>query len=115
MLSDLRVEYVKAKARVQRWHEETLLVLEEMRRSVAFLQWKANWWKSLAVERPASIDIHRGLVAYGHHQEAQLLGLAERFASLWCPTLQANCFDVKWVDIFLSSRQQHEHHPDDAQ
>lgn len=102
--SDLRIEYTKAKARVSRWHEEILLVVEEMRRTVAFLQWKARWWQSLTVEHHVRTDIHRGLIAYRHRQEAQLLGLAEQFAQLWRPTLQANHFDISWVDNFLSSR-----------
>lgn len=105
--SDLRVEYSKAKARVLRWLEEILLVLEEMRRSVAFLQWKARWWNNLVVNQSAWIDVQRGATAYSRRQESQLLGLAERFARLWHPTLQAGCFDVSWVDSFLSSRQQH--------
>ncbi len=46
--TDLRVEYAKAKARVLRWHKETLLVAKEMRRLVAFLHWKAWWWRELA-------------------------------------------------------------------
>jgi hypothetical protein len=102
------VEYAKSKARVSRWHEETLLVSEEMRRTVTFLQWKAQWWRSLAAAvRPAPIDIQEGLVAYSRRQEAQLLALAEQFATLWRPTLQANSFDISWVDIFLGSSHQH--------
>lgn len=49
----------------------------------------------------AGIDIQRGLTAYSHRQEAQLLGLAKQFARLWRPTLQDNLFDVAWVDDFL--------------
>ncbi len=106
-LSDLKIEYAKAKARVARWHEEILLIREEMRRSVAFLQWKARWWRALMAEHPGRIDIQRGLTAYSRRQEAQLLGLAEQFATLWHPTLQAGGFEVSWIDDFLSTRQQH--------
>ncbi len=56
------------------------------------------------MEHPAQIDIQRGLVAYSGRQEAQLLGLAEQFARLWRPTLQAGRFDISWVDSFLSRR-----------
>ncbi len=96
------MEYAKAKARVSRWHEELLLVVEEMRRLVAFLNWKAQWWRSLSTERHARIDIHRGLTAYSYRQEVQLLGLAKQFAVLWRPTLQALSVDTSWVDDFLS-------------
>ncbi len=97
------MEYAKAKARVTRWNEEVLLVVEEMRRSVAFLRWKADWWRNLAAESPDRIDIQRGLVAYSRRQEAQLLGLAQKFATLWRPTLQLGHFDVSWVDNFIST------------
>ncbi len=92
------MEYAKAKARVTRWHEEILLVREEMRRSVAFLRWKAKWWRELTAERPARIDIKSGLIAYSRRQESQFLRLAEQFAKLWYPILQENCFDVSWVN-----------------
>ncbi len=101
---DLRVEYAKAKARVSRWHEEILLITEEMRRTVVFLQWKAQWWRDIAGERPARIDIQQGITAYSHRQESQLLRLAEQFANLWRPALQDGCFDISWLDGFLSRR-----------
>ncbi len=78
-----------------------------MRRTVAFLQWKAQWWANLAAERHIRIDIQRGLLAYSRRQESQLLRLAEKFAILWRPTLQNGRFDVTWVDHFLSQRQSH--------
>ncbi len=103
---DLRVEYSKTKARVLRWLEEILLVLEEMRRSITFLQWKARWWNRLAVTQSARIDVQRGATSYSRRQESQYFGLAERFARLWHPTLEAGGFDISWVDVFLSSRDQ---------
>lgn len=99
------MEYAKSKARVARWHEEILLVVEEMRRTISFLQWKARWWRNLAVHH-ICIDIQRGAIAYHRRQEFQLLGLAEQFARLWCPTLAAGQFNVSWVDDFLSGRRQ---------
>lgn len=101
------MEYAKAKARVSRWHEEVLLTVEEMRRSVAFLQWKARWWRSLTTDC-AQIDIERGIIAYSRRQEAQLFTLAEQFARAWRPTLEAGTFDVSWIDGFLRIRQQHD-------
>lgn len=100
------MEYAKAKARVTRWQEEILLLVEEMRRTVAFLQWKAQWWGDLAAKRRVRTDVQSGLIAYSRRQEAQLLGLAERFTILWRPTLTEGHFDVSWVNQFLSRRQQ---------
>lgn len=42
---------------------------------------------------------------YHHCQEFQLLVLAEQFAWVWCPTLEAGHFNVSWVNNFLSGRQ----------
>lgn len=88
------MEYVKVKARVTCWHEEILLIVEEMRRMVTFLQWKSHWWRNLMAEHHICIDIQRGSLAYSCHQEAQLLDLGRKFAVLWCPTLVASCFDI---------------------
>lgn len=99
------MEYAKAKARVTRWHEEILLIVEEMRRTVAFLQWKSHWWRNLMAQHHIRIDIQRGSLAYSRRQEAQLLDLGRKFAVLWRPTLVAGCFDISWVDSFLDIRQ----------
>jgi hypothetical protein len=44
MTTALRIEWCKARARAQRWSEEVRLLLEEMRRVLQFLQWKASVW-----------------------------------------------------------------------
>ncbi len=75
-----------------------------MRRTLAFLPWKARWWRSLAVEHHDRIDFRRGVIAHHLRQEAQLLALTEQFAQLWRPSLESGQFNVSWVDDFLSSR-----------
>ena len=45
----MRVEWGKARARAHRWTEETVLLQEEMRRVVAFFEWKARWWRCQAI------------------------------------------------------------------
>lgn len=40
----LWVEWAKSHTRAQWWAEELLLLVEEMRRVIVFLEWKANWW-----------------------------------------------------------------------
>ncbi|KAJ7892452.1 hypothetical protein B0H13DRAFT_1573647, partial [Mycena leptocephala] len=47
--ADIRVEWMKARARADRWREELTLVDEEMRRVLAFCAWKANWWEARLV------------------------------------------------------------------
>ena len=38
----MRAEWAQTKARADRWSEEKQLVQEEMRRVLAYFQWKAN-------------------------------------------------------------------------
>lgn len=40
----LRVEWAKSRVRAARCREEVLLLREEMRRVLAFLEWKSSWW-----------------------------------------------------------------------
>ena len=61
LVVDLKTEYAKSRARVNRWKEEVLLVKEEMRRTVAFLLWKAKWWESLVGVRGTGRAIEAGL------------------------------------------------------
>ncbi|KAF7336029.1 CxC2 domain-containing protein [Mycena sanguinolenta] len=42
---DIRVEWMKARARADRWREELILVEEEMRRVLEFCVWKTEWWQ----------------------------------------------------------------------
>lgn len=81
MSTALRVEWAKCKARASRWREEIMLLEEEMRRSIAYATWKANWWQQQA-ERRAQLDprlggpdtcLAEGLRAYAlEHQQLEL-------------------------------------------
>ncbi|KAF7420750.1 hypothetical protein PC9H_011268 [Pleurotus ostreatus] len=69
----LRVEWVKARARAERWREEVLLLEEEMRRSIAYCEWKAMYWDNAATTRsrpPESNDLalFEGVRAYAYRQ-----------------------------------------------
>ncbi|KAH6888258.1 WD40-repeat-containing domain protein [Coprinopsis sp. MPI-PUGE-AT-0042] len=50
------IEWCKAQARAHRWQEECLLVEEEMRRFLAYLQWDGGRWERRAafVSNPAN-------------------------------------------------------------
>ncbi|KAF7965199.1 hypothetical protein HWV62_45095 [Athelia sp. TMB] len=43
MHDSVRREYLKARARRNRWVEEVMLLVEEMRRVLRFLNWRAKW------------------------------------------------------------------------
>ena len=45
----LRIEWCRVRARAMRWSEEVLLLREEMRRVLVFLEWQATWWEKRAV------------------------------------------------------------------
>ncbi|KAF7294276.1 CxC2 domain-containing protein [Mycena chlorophos] len=41
----MRVEWTRALARKNRWNEEVMLLEEEMRRVLRYLQWEVMWWR----------------------------------------------------------------------
>ncbi|KAJ2911924.1 hypothetical protein MD484_g8492, partial [Candolleomyces efflorescens] len=94
----LRTEWVKARARVQRWTEEYLLVQEEMRRTVVYLNWKAEWWSLRAVSPPfRAADIAHGIAAYGAKQAAMCRQLGARFSQVWEPVLKRLGLSPQWI------------------
>ncbi|KAF9472815.1 hypothetical protein BDN70DRAFT_818108 [Pholiota conissans] len=80
----LRTEWAKSRARVQRCKEECLLLLEEMRRVLEFLEWRANWW--IARQRPRvgiTPELQEGLEAYAINQAAVQRRLSDAFRKIW--------------------------------
>ncbi|KAG1889045.1 uncharacterized protein F5891DRAFT_1131886 [Suillus fuscotomentosus] len=92
----LHVEWCKARARRNRWLEEVQLLLEEMRRVLAFLNWEGDSWESCAtlpaVEQPKEKE---GMIAYAHRQAHIRRGLVAAFAEHWkrVPQLVASNLD----------------------
>ncbi|KAG6835012.1 hypothetical protein H0H93_005636, partial [Arthromyces matolae] len=61
----IRIEWLKARARAQRWKEEVMLLNEEMRRILRYTEWRAQWWDLQASRRPTSSpSLAEGLAAY---------------------------------------------------
>lgn len=80
----VRVEWCKARARVNRWSEEVELLLEEMRRVIEFLKWQAEWWGGQVSSRSlGSVVDQEGLAAYARRQAALRLSLVTSFQHLW--------------------------------
>ncbi|KAI0074003.1 hypothetical protein K474DRAFT_1677445 [Panus rudis PR-1116 ss-1] len=97
---DTRVQWVKAKARVERWEEEVKLLQEEMRRVLAFLEWKASWWRDQRHRRDddaeVSKEVKSGLIIYAEKQAAITEALAIRFAIQWSGILDKCNLEASW-------------------
>ncbi|KAF8137969.1 hypothetical protein K438DRAFT_1638774, partial [Mycena galopus ATCC 62051] len=69
---DIRIEWTKARARADQWREELILLEEEMRRVLAFCQWKARWWDERRRARAGvSAELAEGISAYAKEQAAR--------------------------------------------
>ena len=80
----LRCEWAKSKARAERWDEEVQLVGEEMRRVLAFLEWKASWWdRQRKAQLNVSGDVLEGAHAYAAKQAHVNRALATSFEARW--------------------------------
>ena len=99
----MRVEWATSFARLERWTEEIELLQEEMRRVVAFLEWKAVDWLAKREARSALVtpDIQSGLDAYARKQAAVYRGLAVSFSVLWRPTLVSHKLKYSWATEYL--------------
>ena len=103
----LRVEWTTAFARLERWSEEVELLQEEMRRVVAFLEWKSLDWLAKMDTRAgdAAPDIQSGLRAYAQKQAAIFHDLAVSFAILWYPTLVSYSLRHSWITEFMDKHK----------
>ncbi len=88
-LENVKVEWARSQARMERWGEEVLLLQEEMRRVIEYFEWKAGWWRKQAARRADIVcALQRGLGAYAEFQASVFERLASRFAVLWVPYLR---------------------------
>lgn len=85
----LRSEWAKSRSRANRANEEVLLIREEMRRTLEFLNWRAQWWEERGKLR-TTLDkgFLEGLQAYSMEQAALHRQLHESFKSIWKQPLQ---------------------------
>ncbi|KAF7367658.1 CxC2 domain-containing protein [Mycena sanguinolenta] len=70
LVEALRVEWCKAYARMRRWHEDVVLVEEEMRRTIQYGYWEAGQWLERSVARESEGDavLQEGRKAYALEQ-----------------------------------------------
>lgn len=92
------------KARSDRWSEEVLWLVEEMRRILQYFHWKSGWWKEQRDQREdATPDIARGLNAYAERQAASLTALGHSFAQKWHPLHVKHNITMQWLPEFIPS------------
>ncbi|TFK60590.1 hypothetical protein BDN72DRAFT_779220, partial [Pluteus cervinus] len=84
-VEDLRVEWCKSRARARRWQEEVILLKEEMRRVLMFLDSEAKSWtlRSMYWTSKMGEDEQDGWRAYALQQAHIRLALKGHFESLW--------------------------------
>ncbi|EIN10007.1 hypothetical protein PUNSTDRAFT_133777 [Punctularia strigosozonata HHB-11173 SS5] len=101
-----------SRARAFRWHEEVQLLVEEMRRVIAFLNWQARTWESTIGSRTRSTDgvtsvcaadISRGADCYAYRQASLCRALAEAFVRRWKPLLNRAGLGQTWLSQYHAS------------
>lgn len=97
----IRVEWTKTRARLMRWREELEIVKEEMRRVLAWFEWKAAWWETQALVRfVGELEIVHGASAYARKQAYILRCMAARCATEWLPALRKNGIEPVWSEKY---------------
>ena len=102
---DMRTEWAQCVARADRWDEEVVLLQEEMRRVVHFLEWKSKDWVSRADVRAGVVtpQVYSGLSAYAHKQSSIFRNLAVRFCQDWRSKLVSLSLSHTWATEFLKT------------
>jgi hypothetical protein len=104
LLEGLRTEWAKSRARLHRWDEEVELTLEEMRRVLCYMDWRALYWRSLASERQVSdATMREGLVAYAEKQAHVAQAMAHSFSQKWLPLLGGYSIIPDWPERYLGA------------
>ncbi|KAJ7740338.1 hypothetical protein B0H16DRAFT_1324487, partial [Mycena metata] len=87
-VSASRVEWCRAYARMRRWHEDIVLVEEEMRRTIEYGAWMGGQWEMRATARSADLtpSLSEGLCAYAlehvQREKDTCLKLSKQWAGL---------------------------------
>ena len=91
VLVGVRVEWLKARARAQRWEEEIRLLREEMRRILETFTWEASRWQLRTGQLGhnedggpmVSAELSEGLNAYAAEHAQMYNGLRASFEAAW--------------------------------
>lgn len=105
------MEWAKSLARAERWEEEVLLLREEMRRVLVYLDHKAEWWKVQGSSRKDCEPVlESGLRAYAAKQATVCVRLAEDFAAMWLQGIRdaslppPKTWPVRYLNVSASAK-----------
>ena len=103
---DMRVEWAQCVACADCWEEEVVLLQEEMRRIVHFLEWKSKDWISRADLRANIVakEVCLGLSAYACKQASIFHNLAIWFCQRWRSKLVSLSLSDAWATEFLNTQ-----------
>ncbi|KAF7293092.1 CxC2 domain-containing protein [Mycena indigotica] len=82
--TSMKVEWARAFARKTRWNEEVMLLEEEMRRVLRYLEWEAKWWREQSQRREnLEAELSAGLHAYALKSAAERERVLGHFRLKW--------------------------------
>ena len=97
----MRAEWAQMRARMCRWNEELLILQEEMRRVLAFFEWKSVWWVEQGRRREGlEPSLESGVIAYAHKQATISLRMAARCATYWLPIMKKCGINPTWEERY---------------
>ena len=111
---DMRMEWAQCVARADRWEEEMILLQEEMRRVVEFLEWRSRDWFTKVDSRIGTTTpaVRAGLSAYANKQGSIFHHLAIRFSQRWRSALLSLSLPHAWATTFLKTHGKPLNNPD---
>ena len=99
----VQVQWAKMAANADRWSEELIIVVEEMRRVLAYFEWYANWWREQVDRRGTRLEgLRASLNAHALRQEADYRERIRRFAAVWLPIIVAADLPAPWIGQYKS-------------
>lgn len=96
------MEWAKSKIRAHHWRVQLLLLSEEMRRSLVFVRWMAEHWRTLARAASGDSDLAEGKMAYAMKHAVAYDGLHSKWATKWRPLVdiaQRTSFKSDLIDL----------------
>ena len=102
--NSMRVEWCQAQAWAERFEEEVELLVEEMRWTLAFFEWKKEQWEALAGpgqgESVVDGDVAAGISAYGWRQAAVYRQLIMACLADWYEFLKSKSLGSSWLSNY---------------